>query len=688
MPQLTEVKVEIREDSRLREDTLPIFYYEAALPAVVKEATELDVLKSVISKSEEPIMISKKQSEQRLDLSIEYVNEAFSQQLGYTAEEVIGRSPRLFMGKKVDKISLRKIQNAIEHHLSTSVDMVNYRKNGEPFKARYNIFPLSQQEKKKYCIVIQRNATFSKRVASDVPQLVRFEHKLAQLRTQATNVKSLNAFVQHCLYAILEEIDISGIQFAQTHKDIVQYSPGISQEGLYLGRRSLSLSQYNLASTVLSEECIKIWTYEEICHFQDREWYLSRGIEQVICLSIHKKAYSSLLFCYNRKSRTFSTEEYYFLRHMHDLIQWCDLRITSQKEILRLEKEKEILLKSDICPSFLYDLRSSRLLYANEKACEKYGYSCSEFQHMCLSDLYKEPVRSSLRKELSSKSFSLDKLKGTSTHIDRRNRQLQVDISAYSMPYSRGRILLIRVSNITQRQKKEERRSIELLSRNEELQRFAYTASHNLRAPIVNLRSLFGLLEKSKISGDLNKEVIDKIEFSVNKMEETLSDLTKALLIREGTNQDFQEINLRSLCKKVCEQISEEIKYSQAKISLSFSQSTIYQSRSALESIFLNLLTNSIKYRSRNRKLTIEISSKIEKNHILLMFKDNGLGINLEQYSRKLFGLYQRFHINIASGKGIGLYLVHTQVKALNGRIEVKSKENQGTTFYIYLKKS
>ena len=670
-----------------REDTLPIFYYEAISASSVEESTELDALKSVTSKAKEPIIISKKRSEQRLDFSIVYVNEAFSQQLGYTAEEVLGRSPRMFMGRKVDKISLRKIQNAIEHHVSISLDMVNYRKNGDSFRACYNIFPLSQHEEKKYWIAIQRNSTFSKRSTSNVSQVARFDRKLTYLRTQATNTKSISAFVQECSYAILKEVDISGIQIAQVEKHIIHYRPGISQEELHLGKRSLSISRFNLASAALSEECTKIWTREEICHFEDREWYLSRDIEQVLCLSIQKKAYSSLLFCYSHKLRTFSAEEYFFLRSIHDLIQWCDLRITSQKEALRLEKEKQILLESNTESSFLYDLRSNHLLYANKTACQRYGYSRDEFQYMCLSDLYKEPIRSSLRKELSSKNFSPDKLKGTTTHIDRKNRQLQVDIS--SVLYNKKNLLLIRVSDITdhlQKQKREEIRLTELLARNEELQRFAYASSHNLRAPIVNLCSLLGLLEKSKISDDWNKEVIEKLELSVKKLEETLADLTQVVCVREDTHQSVQEVNLHRLCKKVCEQISEDIKYNQVHIIQNFSQATIYQSRSALESIFLNLLTNAIKYRSRDRKLTIKISSKLQKNHILLTFKDNGLGINLEQHSSKLFGLYQRFHTNIASGKGIGLYLVHTQVKALNGHVEVKSKENQGTTFYIYLK--
>jgi signal transduction histidine kinase len=75
----------------------------------------------------------------------------------------------------------------------------------------------------------------------------------------------------------------------------------------------------------------------------------------------------------------------------------------------------------------------------------------------------------------------------------------------------------------------------------------------------------------------------------------------------------------------------------------------------------------------------------VHKDEVILRFRDNGLGINLDRYKDRLFGMYQRFHVHPDS-RGLGLYIIHSQIQSLGGRIEVESVENEGTTFIIYLK--
>jgi signal transduction histidine kinase len=104
--------------------------------------------------------------------------------------------------------------------------------------------------------------------------------------------------------------------------------------------------------------------------------------------------------------------------------------------------------------------------------------------------------------------------------------------------------------------------------------------------------------------------------------------------------------------------------------------------RSYVQSILFNLLTNAIKYRSPHRPLEIEVFSYQEGNFICLGVQDNGLGIDLEKYQDKLFGMYKRFHQHI-DGKGLGLHLVKTQIEALGGSIAVESAKGEGTTFKV-----
>jgi signal transduction histidine kinase len=93
-------------------------------------------------------------------------------------------------------------------------------------------------------------------------------------------------------------------------------------------------------------------------------------------------------------------------------------------------------------------------------------------------------------------------------------------------------------------------------------------------------------------------------------------------------------------------------------------------------------VNNALKYRSEKRALQISISTFRDDHGAVLKIADNGVGIDLDSHSQKLFGLYQRFHDHVG-GKGMGLYLVKTQVEALGGTISVESKVDHGTTFTI-----
>jgi signal transduction histidine kinase len=118
-----------------------------------------------------------------------------------------------------------------------------------------------------------------------------------------------------------------------------------------------------------------------------------------------------------------------------------------------------------------------------------------------------------------------------------------------------------------------------------------------------------------------------------------------------------------------------------------FSQAaSVHFSNVYLESIMLNLLTNAIKYAHPTRHPLVQIKTYIDAGgNTKLTFSDIGIGMNMAKIKNKIFGLYQRFHNN-ADAKGIGLYLVHSQVTALGGTIDVESEEGVGTTFTIAFK--
>lgn len=226
----------------------------------------------------------------------------------------------------------------------------------------------------------------------------------------------------------------------------------------------------------------------------------------------------------------------------------------------------------------------------------------------------------------------------------------------------------------------------ELMHSNKELQQFAYITSHNLRAPVANLMSLLMLFEQKELSAD-NKLYFDKISFSVEKLNQTLNDLNEILTSRTSKATHFEQLNFKEEIDNCLATISEDVKAANANIQLHLQVENIFYSKKIMNSILQNLLTNAIKYKHANHTCTIQISTFEEPDFTVLKVMDNGIGINLDRYKNKLFGLYQRF-TDTAPGKGLGLFIIKNQIEALQGEILVESKVDQGSSFIIKFRKN
>ncbi len=226
----------------------------------------------------------------------------------------------------------------------------------------------------------------------------------------------------------------------------------------------------------------------------------------------------------------------------------------------------------------------------------------------------------------------------------------------------------------------------ELTQNNKDLKQFTYITSHNLRAPLSNLTAALNIIDDIPITDAILSTLLKGIRISTSNLNQTIEDLIKILIIRDSPALEQSELILKHIFDTVCSQIQNIIDGSGAEIKTSFEEvTTLTFNRSYLESIFLNLLTNAIKYRSPKRKLKIYIHSSIQFGFYKISFSDNGLGIDLAKHKDKVFGLYQRFH-NLPDSKGLGLYLVKTQIESLGGMIEVESEVDVGSKFTLIIK--
>lgn len=226
----------------------------------------------------------------------------------------------------------------------------------------------------------------------------------------------------------------------------------------------------------------------------------------------------------------------------------------------------------------------------------------------------------------------------------------------------------------------------ELTQNNKDLQQFSYITSHNLRAPLSNLTGLLNLIEEIPIEDPELKEIIDGFSKSTHLLNETINDLVKVIIIKDNPSIEKESLMLRDVFEDVFSQLDFLISLHQPIIKFDFGEvSFLNTNKSYLESILLNLMTNAIKYKSNSRKLKINIVAHQLENSVVLIFKDNGIGIDLERNKDKIFGLYQRFH-DYPDSKGLGLYLVKSQIETMGGTITIDSTVDVGTTFTLTFK--
>ena len=242
------------------------------------------------------------------------------------------------------------------------------------------------------------------------------------------------------------------------------------------------------------------------------------------------------------------------------------------------------------------------------------------------------------------------------------------------------------ISKEKEREKEREQLISELTQNNKDLKQFSYITSHNLRAPLSNLTGLLNLIEDIPVEDAELKEIINGFSKSTNQLNETINDLVKVIIIKDSPSIDKEQVLIQDVFENIFNQLSFLISAKKPIIKMDFDKAeTIFANKSYFESILLNLMTNSLKYKDAVRKLKIEISSKSKENNTIITFKDNGIGIDLERNKEKIFGLYQRFH-DYADSKGLGLYLVKSQVESMGGTISVESEVGKGTSFIITLK--
>ena len=240
---------------------------------------------------------------------------------------------------------------------------------------------------------------------------------------------------------------------------------------------------------------------------------------------------------------------------------------------------------------------------------------------------------------------------------------------------------------VFQKEENEEltKRTAELEIANRQLIDFCNIVSHNLRAPLVNIAILVDYLQESK-DEDERKDLLKKTKLVTDHLNEVFNELVESVQIKQDTEIKSDKIILKDCLDSVLIGFESEIEAYEAAIQINFNEvHEIYSPKKYIESILTNLISNTLKYKSPDRKLVVKIKLEKINENIILSVADNGLGIDLIKHKDNLFKIRKTFHKH-PDARGFGLYLVKTQVEAIGGKIWATSIPNVGSTFFIEFK--
>lgn len=219
---------------------------------------------------------------------------------------------------------------------------------------------------------------------------------------------------------------------------------------------------------------------------------------------------------------------------------------------------------------------------------------------------------------------------------------------------------------------------------NKELESFSYSVSHDLRAPVRALVGFSKMLEEDYQGSldDEGKRLLGIIRKNALKMGTLIDDLLE--FSKMGRKEIKKtRVEVQPMVKSISDEIVDVNKYN-AEVIIN-PLTPVQADQALLTQVWINLISNALKYSAKKEQPKVEVGSYTDKNEIIYYVKDNGAGFDME-YADKLFGVFQRLHkANEFEGTGVGLAIVHRIVTKHGGRVWAEAKPNEGAIFSFAL---
>lgn len=320
--------------------------------------------------------------------------------------------------------------------------------------------------------------------------------------------------------------------------------------------------------------------------------------------------------------------------------------------------------------------------YIQEKYDAKIKIGRNIFDVTNISDEVRKKWIKYYQRALSGETYEID------SHTNLKGIKKHHEIRFSPILDKKGQIsgLIFFIKDITTRKKIEMQLQVqneELRIVNEELDRFVYSASHDLRAP---LSSLLGLINLTKIETDENNKVsyLEMMEKSVHKMDKFIKEI---IYHSRNTRLEISKnkIHFQDMIQEILDDLNFMNENIHVKKTISINQEEDFiTDEYRLNVVLNNLISNAIRYSDTNKKqANLDIKVNCSSEAAIIRIKDNGIGIALDQLP-KIFDMFYRANSD-STGSGLGLYMVNETIERLGGNIEVYSELRVGTEFVIYL---
>lgn len=317
----------------------------------------------------------------------------------------------------------------------------------------------------------------------------------------------------------------------------------------------------------------------------------------------------------------------------------------------------------------------------NRSLCKLLGYAENEFlQHTFQDFTHPDDLDSDLEllKQLLAGKIEMYSLEKRYFHADSRSIWALLNVSLVRDEQGNPLYFVSLIKDISERKKNMET----IREQNNRLLNFAHIVSHNLRSHTGNIRMLTEMILSEEDEAE-KSSLIQMLQANSDNLLETLGHLNEVVKVNDDGRTDSLPLDLGESIKRAVHILAASIKQSGATVKSDIEPGLVVEfSPAYLESILINLITNSLKYRHPDRVPEIQISALAENGRVRLRVKDNGLGIDMALHGHKLFGMYKTFHKH-PDARGMGLFLVKNQVEAMGGRITAESEPGNGCSFII-----